>query len=151
MRQRLNEYYLGIEQTIGVLKEIQNKTKDIFPISEDCYKNLTFEEKVLIDALLLRVSKLQDLSGRFIFALLLVLGEDVENLSAIDKLNKAEKLGLISSSELWYDLRMLRNQISHDYSLSTKDLVKDLNKIFEYSYAMMDEWNMLKEAYNKLN
>ncbi len=42
-----------------------------------------------------------------------------------DQLNKAEKLGLIENTELWMDIRELRNATVHEYS------DQDLEKIFE--------------------
>ncbi|GAA3535883.1 hypothetical protein [Zobellella aerophila] len=33
----------------------------------------------------------------------------------IDKLNRLEKIGALSSAEQWLELREMRNQFAHDY------------------------------------
>lgn len=42
-----------------------------------------------------------------------------------DQLNRAEKLGLIDKSEIWHEIRELRNATVQEYS------DQDLEKIFE--------------------
>ncbi|MBA3755957.1 MAG: hypothetical protein H0X02_06920 [Nitrosomonas sp.] len=41
---------------------------------------------------------------------------------AVDNLNRAEKLGLVESAEIWMVLRDLRNQMIHEY-------MEDLDKL----------------------
>ena len=44
---------------------------------------------------------------------------------ALNRLNRAEKRGVIDSVEQWREIRELRNQIAHEYVLS------DLRELFE--------------------
>jgi uncharacterized protein YutE (UPF0331/DUF86 family) len=43
--------------------------------------------------------------------------------TALDRLQRAEKRGLISSAERWRELRLLRNAIAHDYLIESADSV----------------------------
>lgn len=69
-----------------------------------------------IDQFVLRFSKLQDSIGMRLFpALLLYLQEPYEDRPMLDKLNRLEKLGYLSSVEHWQWMRAIRNQFAHDY------------------------------------
>ena len=43
--------------------------------------------------------------------------------TALDRLQRAEARGLISSAERWRELRLLRNAIAHDYLIESADRV----------------------------
>ncbi len=43
--------------------------------------------------------------------------------AALDRLQRAEARGLISSAERWRELRLLRNAIAHDYLIESADRV----------------------------
>jgi hypothetical protein len=67
-----------------------------------------------LDAFVTRFGRLQDTVGdKLIPALLNALAEKTG--AAIDNLDKAEKLGLIESSDTWMEMRRLRNQMVHEY------------------------------------
>jgi hypothetical protein len=67
-----------------------------------------------LDAFVSRFGRLQDTVGdKFLPALLSALGESTG--PAIDNLDKAEKFGLINSSDSWMEMRRLRNQMVHEY------------------------------------
>lgn len=67
-----------------------------------------------LDAFVARFGRLQDTVGeKLLPALLIALAEKTG--AAIDNLDKAEKLGLIESSDGWMEMRRLRNQMVHEY------------------------------------
>ena len=67
-----------------------------------------------LDAFVSRFGRLQDTVGdKLLPALLSALGES--SGPAIDNLDKAEKFGLIDSSDSWMEMRRLRNQMVHEY------------------------------------
>lgn len=67
-----------------------------------------------LDAFVARFGRLQDSVGdKFLPALLAALAEPVG--PAIENLDKAERLGLIDSTESWLSMRKLRNQMVHEY------------------------------------
>lgn len=67
-----------------------------------------------LEAFVSRFGRLQDTVGdKLLPALLSALAEPIG--AAIDNLDKAEKLGLITSADQWMDMRRLRNQMVHEY------------------------------------
>jgi len=58
-----------------------------------------------------------------------VLGENPK--IAIENLDKAEKIGVLSSVELWLELRQLRNQMVHEYIEDLSILADALQTSFE--------------------
>jgi len=68
------------------------------------------------DQLVLRFTKLQDTMGTRLFpATLQVLQEPYEERPMIDKLQRLEKLGYLTSTEQWHMMRVVRNRFAHDY------------------------------------
>ncbi|MEY2343324.1 hypothetical protein AB4090_14645 [Acidithiobacillus sp. IBUN Pt1247-S3] len=67
-----------------------------------------------IDAFVSRFGRLQDSVGDKMLPLWReALGETPG--AAVDNLDRAERLGLLTSTALWLQLRKLRNQMVHDY------------------------------------
>lgn len=67
-----------------------------------------------LDAFVSRFARLQDTVGdKLLPALLTLLAEKTG--AAIDNLDKAEKLGLIVSADVWVEMRQLRSQMVHEY------------------------------------
>jgi len=67
-----------------------------------------------LDAFVARFGRLQDTVGdKLLPALLISMAEKPG--AAIDNLDRAEKLGLIESTEVWMEMRLLRNQMVHEY------------------------------------
>jgi len=67
-----------------------------------------------VDAFVARFGRLQDTLGdKLLPALLAALGE--RPMPVIDRLDRAERLGLIPSSAQWMEIRQLRNQMIHEY------------------------------------
>ena len=67
-----------------------------------------------VEAFVGRFGRLQDTVGDKLLPLLLTaLGEKPS--AAIDNLDRAERLGLIQSTDEWMILRNLRNQMVHEY------------------------------------
>ena len=67
-----------------------------------------------LDAFVSRFGRLQDTVGdKLLPALLTSMAEKPG--AAIDNLDRAEKLGFIESAEAWMEMRLLRNQMVHEY------------------------------------
>lgn len=70
----------------------------------------------LLDQFAYRYTRLQDDMGNKLFpACLMVLGENVKEMAAIDRFNRLEQLGWLVSTDQWMELRKTRNEFSHDY------------------------------------
>lgn len=80
-----------------------------------------------LDAFVSRFGRMQDtLGGKLLPALLRLLAENPG--SQLDNLNRAEKLGLLSSVIDWLDARNLRNRLVHDYMADAETFAVMLNK-----------------------
>lgn len=67
-----------------------------------------------LEAFIGRFGRLQHMLGdKFLPALLTALAEP--KASALENLDRAEKLGLIDSTNKWLEIRKLRNQMVHEY------------------------------------
>lgn len=67
-----------------------------------------------VEAFVGRFGRLQDTVGDKLLPLLLTaLGEKAS--SAIDNLDRAERIGLLQSADDWMTMRNLRNQMVHEY------------------------------------
>ena len=100
-----------------------------------------------LDQLLFRFGKLQDAIGtRLLPATLQMVQEwqDVEPF--LDKLNRAEKLGMLPSVEQWQLLRELRNQTAHEYpdqpEIAKANLARLLAQvpILEKIHSQISQW-----------
>ncbi len=85
---------------------------------------LTIDQQEKLEALTSRFARLTDLITQK--TLRLIEQIELENIgSLLDRINKAEKKGLIKSAVEFIEIRQLRNSITHDYDIET------LNKIFQ--------------------
>lgn len=87
-------------------------------------KDYSIQELEAFDALTSRFARTSDLLTQKVFGLIdAVLLEEPGTL--IDKLNRAEKRGIISSALIFKEIRELRNLIAHEY------VNEDLNTLFQ--------------------
>lgn len=116
-----------------VKKEIQHlkySTDKVFskPFTVAIAKQLDVNEQLAeqVEAFSSRFCRLQDTIGdKLLPAWLDALGEKTS--VAVDNLDKAEKLGVLSCAELWLELRQLRNQMIHEYIEDMTILVNALD------------------------
>jgi len=82
-----------------------------------------------------RFCRLQDTIGdKLLPAWLLATGEQPKMV--MDNLIKAEKLGMLPSAEKWVAIRLLRNQMVHEYIESMTVLADALNRAHEYEQQL---------------
>ena len=97
-----------------------------------------------IDQLIFRFSKLQDTLGESIFPSILILGEeDVKRKTFIDILNRLEELEIIDKNT-WLELREVRNEIAHEYSFNTEEVVGSISDVYEKCDEMLVIYNRIK-------
>ncbi len=87
-------------------------------------ENLDFDELERFEALTSRFARLADLILQKAIRLIELLELEGSG-SILDRINKAEKRGLIANSEQFIEIRQLRNSIAHEYDADA------LLKIFE--------------------
>lgn len=125
-----------------------NGLNSIFPLSASAVDNLSEHHFLLIELLTTRFSKLQDFMGtKLIDAFLNAKGELISQMTMIDKLNKLEKLGLIDDSNLWINMREVRNHLSHEYPDHPEITAQYLNQVFELAPLLLLFLDKLKNAF----
>ncbi len=84
-----------------------------------------------LEAFVSRFARLQDNIGdKLIPAMLRALAEKTG--SALDNLNRAEKLGVLWSAREWLAARNLRNSMVHEYQTSAADFIQALHLAHEW-------------------
>ncbi|SFX09905.1 hypothetical protein [Marinospirillum alkaliphilum] len=79
-----------------------------------------------VEAFASRFSRLQDTVGdKLLPAWLRALGEHTG--AVIDNLDRAEKLGMLKSADQWLEIRLIRNQMVHEYIEQPEILANALN------------------------
>lgn len=122
-----------------VLKLSYNRIKTKLPLPQDPDENLLID----LDALTARFARVSDIIMQKLFRAIDAI-ELTDEGTLLDRLNRAEKRGLISSAEQWRVIRMLRNQIAHEYVLqdqqelftntaeNTPELITAFDRVIEY-------------------
>jgi uncharacterized protein with HEPN domain len=109
-----------------------------------------FETIKTIDAFVYRFLKLQDYMGQKLFKNFLTsLGEDCDNLSFVDILDKLEKLSIIPSTDEWIQIRKLRNKLTHEYpdniSLVKDEIILAIEKIRNFEEVLRSISSYVKD------
>lgn len=77
-----------------------------------------------------KFSRMQDtMMDKLLPAFLVATGE--RSGTALDNLNRAEKLGFVADSDAWLSMRMLRNRLVHEYVEDIAELAAALAKAHE--------------------
>lgn len=64
--------------------------------------------------------------------------------SQIETLNRAERLGVLISTEQWLAMRSLRNRLVHEYMTDARKFMEDLNLAREYSATLITTYNRIR-------
>ena len=127
-----------------------SKIGHLFPITEELYYTLKDDDMAYIDQYIFRFAKYQDLIGGKLFKqILLTEGEAIENMSFRDIFNRSEKIGIAEDWEQWFELRQMRNEISHE-SLKNESSPNDIkiyegsmwplkNKLYSHEYPVISD------------
>ena len=109
------------------LLHLQQTNQRLFaqPWSQEAMANkmldIDFAERV--DAFVARFGRLQDLLGdKYLPAWLRAVQEPVG--TALENLDRAEKLGLVQSADAWISVKKLRTQLVHEY-VGRMDILHD--------------------------
>ena len=122
-----------------------NTLASFFPLQKATYDTLAPEQISILDQLIFRFSKLQDVIGNKLFKLILSgLGEEVENIPFIDILTRLEKLNLLEDHSRWLALRETRNLVAHEYPLHQEEYIDGLNELYSWGLELSEIWLKLK-------
>ncbi len=126
LKQTIKECALHVKR----MNSAFNKIKPFTPLTGEKLSNLSEDEIEHIDQYLFRFSKLQDAMGQRLFKnVLLALGEIIEGKSFIDVFDRLEQLEIIDDYDKWLELRVVRNELSHEYEDNPEENTSELNKI----------------------
>lgn len=97
-----------------------------------------------LDAFVSRFGRMQDTLGdKLLPSLLRLLAEKPG--SALDNLNKAEKLGLLASVIHWLDVRNLRNKLIHEYMQDAEEFALALNQAHVEVALLIATYNAINQ------
>lgn len=103
-----------IEDATQILEKSYEETKNLDLNKYETAEEIEWETLKDIEMLCSRFSRLSDIYIQNLLRLIDEL-ELIYEGSIIDRLNRAEKRELISSAEIFIEIRGLRNDISHEY------------------------------------
>jgi len=137
-KEAINGLFEIADKHAGLIKYAVEKLAPRIPFTENDIKNFTYDDILLTDLLIHRFSKLQDLMGTKLFALLLEsIGELTMTMTLIDKLNRLEQLNLANPQQ-WRKLRETRNHLAHEYPDHPELTARYLNEAFELSTYLFE-------------
>lgn len=119
LKKQLQENMDNLDRSLKVLNYSYKKCSK-FGLKDE----YSVEELESFDALKSRFVRTSDIFTQKVLITVFVLIKE-NPISFIDKANRAEKIGIITSSEELQGIRELRNEIAHEYSS------RDVTEIFE--------------------
>lgn len=141
---------------INLLKEeltiLDNATEILNYSYDNCRKiaikeQYTFDELDKFEAFTSRFARLSDIVIQKIFRLIDEI--DLEESGTVrDRINSAEKKGLIKSADIFIQIRIVRNDIAHEYQTET---LKDIFKIvLELTPYLLESAKNIKQYCKKI-
>jgi uncharacterized protein with HEPN domain len=137
------------------IKHLQSTDNRLFaqPLTLTLVAQLDSNEDLAerVEAFISRFGRLQDTLGdKLLPNLLAFVGE--RTATAVDNLDRAERLGWIKSSDVWLETRKLRNQMVHEY-IEAPEILADAinsghNRVPDLIYAAT---RMLTEIDNRIS
>ena len=136
-----------VEKHFYILDKDLNDIKPFYPLSEKEIEKFVNDENYLkiLDQIAYRYIKLQDTLGKIIRTFLLKEGELIEHLTMIDVIHKAEKIGIFIDEEFWFEMRNLRNSITHEYPYMYGEVAEAINTLFSYMGKIKEIIDSIKE------
>lgn len=116
------------------------KVSPLLPFTKNNVTQLSDENISHLDQYIFRFSKLQDAIGRKLFkSVLNWQGENTDGKSLRDLFSRLEQLGVVEDYDSWNKLRIIRNDISHEYDEGPQELAEKLNTLFE-SHSSLERY-----------
>jgi uncharacterized protein YutE (UPF0331/DUF86 family) len=142
----LKKYLKEGEKHSMRLNRAYSNMESFMPLTGESIQSLTEDQIEHIDQYLYRFGKLQDVIGEKLFPTLLnFLGEDISKSSFIDIFNKLEKLEIIQDYDKWVKLRLIRNELAHEYEDEPDSNAERLNQIFNLKNDLERYLNDIKK------
>lgn len=97
-----------------------------------------------LEAFVSRFGRMQDTMADKLFPRWLLALAEMPG-SQIETLNRAERLGVLASTERWLEARNLRNRLVHEYMTDPARFAEDIALAKEYSVMLLDTFNRLRQ------
>ena len=137
------------EKHLQRLQYAKDELKNIFPLTQQSYQDLSQEEIQAMDQFIYRFSKLQDTIGEKLIKIVFSLYEEnIEKFTFIDILNRLEKADILTTKE-WIELRDIRNELSHNYEDEPMESAIVLNKVYEKEEVLESIYKNIKNVLTK--
>ncbi len=116
------------------------------PITVDWVLGLTddWERAERLEAFVSRFGRMQDtIATKLLPRWLLAIAETPG--SQIEVLNRAERLGVLPSTEQWLEVRLLRNRLIHEYLVDPAVFAEDLLLAREGTFLLFAVFNAVRQ------
>lgn len=134
----------------GRIKMALDELRSLLPFDVQKIESLSKENLVMTDFLIHRFGKLQDLIGnKLINEFLILVDEYAPNLSMLDKIHKIERLEIIEDTELWKEMRGVRNHLTYEYPDHPEFTANDLNLIVKLAPTLLSILDKIKDRVDK--
>jgi len=130
MRERLK---FRLEELDKHLKQLKKNISYLdvfygFPLKDEYVETILNSSDIdKLDSIAYRMIKFQDSLGKSIKLFFALKEEDTESLTMLDLINLAQKKGFSIDVELWREIRMLRNALTHEYIQSVSEITHAVN------------------------
>lgn len=116
-----------------------------YPLDKAWFNDLEQDDAAAetLEAFVSRFARLQDLGDKLIPAGLRALAERTG--SALDNLNRAEKLGWLWSTQDWLAARTLRNRMIHEYQPTAEELIQALHGARQLIPHFIETYNAINQ------
>lgn len=146
IEKRLKGYFVEAQKHIDLIEDALEAIG--VPIVE--YESLPNIEKFALNALVFRVSKLQDLIGSKIFRAFLEFNKfDTQDKPFLMLLKEIEKEGIVDI-DTWDEFRKLRNSIAHDYPEEAEETLEALELLINKTPLLIEIALKLKSRYDEI-
>ena len=144
----MNENFELLDSQVVLMDKSRDKLEESMKhcLLIDLNKELSDADEVSLEAFSARFSRLSDYLMQRIFRTLDVIEFEDEG-TLRDRMNRAEKKGLIESTQDFVKIRTLRNIIAHEYT--DEEVIHIYQKVLELTPNLLDTCKRIKQYIQK--
>ena len=144
----MNENFALLDSQVVLMDKSRDKLEESMKhcLLIDLNKELSDADEVSLEAFSARFSRLSDYLMQRIFRTLDVIEFEDEG-TLRDRMNRAEKKGLIESTQDFVKIRTLRNIIAHEYT--DEEVIHIYQKVLELTPNLLDACKRIKQYIQK--
>ena len=144
----MNENFALLDSQVVLMDKSRDKLEESMKhcLLIDLNQELSDADEVSLEAFSARFSRLSDYLMQRIFRTLDVIEFEDEG-TLRDRMNRAEKKGLIESTQNFVKIRTLRNIIAHEYT--DEEVIRIYQKVLELTPNLLDACKRIKQYIQK--